>query len=457
MINPLRLSELKNRTKGDLFGCDREVLSVVTDSRVADANSMFIALSGDRHNGHDYISSAIDNGCMAIVSEQSITNNITYLRVDNSRLALAYAGAINREKFQGPVIGITGSSGKTTTKNMLQTVLSKIANTSVTKGNFNNEIGVPLTLLAINDADGFAVVEMGARHQGDIAYLGRFVQPDIAILLNAGLAHIGEFGSYDAIVKTKGEIFESLGSNGVAIVNADDPASTIWLQALRDRQLSGKQVLTFSMAEDTQADVCAEDITCGSDGSNYVLSVKGKKTSVHLPLPGRHNIANSLAVAATLVALELPINALVSGLEEINGSAGRLAFEVLVNGSKVIDDSYNANPVSMRASLDVLALQKGRRIAVLGEMGELGDRAKALHVELATYASLLDIEAYYLVGTYAQDMAQCLGGKARGFKDKAALALELLSALDGNETILIKGSRSETMEDVLTALKGHFA
>lgn len=452
MISAMHLSELGERLGTAVHGPDATFTQVVTDSRVVDASSLFIALRGERFDGHDFIPEVIERGCAAIVSEYAIDGTVPHLQVVDSRLALAQAGAINREKFKGSVIGITGSSGKTTTKNMLDAVLSNIAKTTVTQANFNNEIGVPQTLLALDHSDGFAVVEMGARHQGDIAYLGQFVRPNVAILLNAGLAHLGEFGSYEAIVEAKGEIYQCLAKAGTAVVNLDDPAAQTWLA-----RLDPARVISYSMNGNEQADIQARDIVCEASQSRYRLSSAQVECDVTVPLPGQHNIANSLAVAAVLQGLKLPLTNLDSGLARMAQTGGRLAFDLLPNGTRVIDDSYNANPLSVRASLEVLALQSGRRIAVLGEMGELGSEAKALHLELARFAKTLPIQGYFLIGRFADDMAHELGTSAQAYSGKAELIAALSAKLEGAEAVLLKGSRSEAMEDVLVELKRHFS
>ena len=447
MISPFPLSELERRTSGQRFGKDVLVERISIDSRDA-SGALFVAIKGERLDGHDYIDDAVNAGCSAVVLEHSEEKLAVGLKVKDSVAALGHAGAINREAFNGSVVALTGSAGKTTTKNMLASVLARRAPVTATKANHNNEIGVPLTLLDISSNAQFAVIEMGARHLGDIRYLGQFVQPDIAVVLNAGSAHLGEFGSYENIVKAKGELYGCLRAGGTAVMNLDDIATEQWVA-----EASHRTMFSFSV-NDKDADLSARNIDCLAEGSRFDICYRGEKQAVFVPLPGRHNVSNALAASAVAILSGMSLEEIADGLALAEPTSGRMKKLRLETGSMLFDDSYNANPVSMKAALDVLALQAGTRIAVLGEMAELGDKAKAMHLDVAEHAKTLGIDELYCVGSFAQEMALIFGEGAMSYDSKEALAASLKHSLNGVETVLVKGSRSAGMEDVVTFLSG---
>jgi UDP-N-acetylmuramoyl-tripeptide--D-alanyl-D-alanine ligase len=459
MIDSILLSELAVATQGELQGKDIEFSAVSIDTRTLSHGDLYIALKGEQFDGHQFMDQAIDKGCAAlVVSDLSIKSQTLserpYLIVSDTLNALGECARINRERFSGPVIGLTGSSGKTSTKNMLECILQEKGKTCATQGNFNNEVGVPLTLLSITEQHQFAVVEMGARKLGDIRYLSRFVQPDVAILLNAGTAHIDIFGSQENIAKAKGEIFTELKPGSAAVVNLDDPANKAWLVSLK-----GKAVLTFSL-DSANADIFATGMLCDDTSCRFDLNYRGMKQTIHLPVPGQHNILNSLAASAAAIHLGFDLSEIAQGLEKLSTVAGRLMSIPCSEGLMIIDDSYNANPASMKAALDVLALRTGFKVAVLGEMAELGDFSRKLHLELAKYIATSLVDRVYLIGAHAQEMAELIGSKAIASDSKAAV-LESLEQLDHifdeheayNElvktSILIKGSRSTAMDELV--------
>lgn len=445
MIKSFSLSELAVRCHGEVIGEDVSFERVSTDSRLCEG-ALFVALKGERFDGHDYVANAQDNNCVALVVEAGDLDITPRLEVTDSRVALGWAGALNREAFRGKVVALTGSSGKTTTKSMLASVLSQSAKVCATQANFNNEIGVPMTLLDIDESASYAVVEMGARHLGDIAYLGQFVQPDIAMVLNVGTAHLGEFGSTDNIARTKGEIYQHLKANGTAVINIDDAYHQGWQDSLK-----GQGVLTFSL-ENSSADLWAEDVVSSADGSQFKLCFGEQRQLVSLPYPGRHNVSNALAAAAAAIACGLDLDLIASGLSCSKFEPGRLSRKTLSGGGVVIDDTYNANPESMKAALDVLSLSAGKTVAVLGEMGELGGASYGNHVALAQYAKSKGISVLYCVGEYADEMCAAFGREAHAYKEKNSLVNDLMVALDGSESVLVKGSRSAGMESVVTHL-----
>ncbi len=458
MIEPISLSQLAAVSKGQVKGSDIKFSSVAIDTRTLNKGDLYIAIKGENFDGHQFIRNAVEKGCSAFVVHSETDpgdhelDQIPYVTVKNTLKALGDCSRINRENFQGKVIGLTGSTGKTSTKNMLECILSEEGQTCATQGNFNNEIGVPLTLLSINENHKFAVVEMGARNRGDIEYLTDFVQPDVAILLNAGTAHIDIFGSQENIVLTKGEIFSSLKSDGLAVVNIDDPAHQIWLDSL-----VGKELITFSMSNE-KASLYAKDIDTDAHSTNYKLFYKGCWQHISLPVPGLHNVANSLAASAAAIHLGFSLEAIARGLAKLTTSSGRLMTIPCSEKLLVIDDSYNANPNSMRAAIDVLSLTPGFKIAVLGEMAELGDFSKKLHLELAKYVAESTVDKVYLIGPFSSEMARIIGGRA----EVAHTKLEVLESLEIKDdifetdlnrcvatSVLIKGSRSTRMDELV--------
>lgn len=449
MIRNFLLSELKKATAGCLVGDDLPISNLSIDSRSLSEGDLFVAIKGERFDGHDYVNSAFDGGCSAaLVSEKPEAKaKGALIQVNDTRVALGQIAALNRENFQGKVVGITGSSGKTTVKNMLASILAQKGKTLATKGNYNNEIGVPLTLLQLESSHKFAVVEMGARRVGDIAYLGEFVQPDVAVLLNVGNAHIDVFGSYENIVRAKSEIFKTLNQGGVAVFNADDPAAELW------QDMTNKQNAIRFSAKGNAAEVRAEVIEYRQDYSRFDLCIADERIDIALPMPGHHNVLNALAAASAAFALGLSLEQIQEGLESAANDNGRLHAMDLTNGSRLIDDSYNANPASTKAALDVLSLYDNTKIAVLGEMAELGDFSCKLHVQVAEYGANKEIESFMLIGPHANEMARAIGERASVFTSKAELLEELLNKCKGNETILIKGSRVAAMDELVSGIK----
>lgn len=457
MIEPIDSNDIVQSLRAlggevEYAGASVQVSGVCVDSRRVAQDDLFVALPGAQVDGHDFVAAALAKGAALAMVERLVAGvpAAQQIRVPSTLAGIATVAGINRRNFGtrvgGKVIGITGSSGKTSTKRMLHTVLSQVAPTLATQGNQNNELGVPLTLLNIGPEHRYAIVEMGARQVGDIAYLGKFVQQDVAILLNAGQAHVGVFGSVDNIVRAKGEIYGALPVDGVAIINLDQPASAIWQETAK-----GHRVVTYAMTADA-ADIRARHVRYAPGFSSYELCAPEGKVAVTLPLAGAHNVENSLAVAAAACALGLTLNQIAEGLALCDAEPGRLQRKVMSQGTVLLDDSYNANPASMRAALNVLALQDGAKIAVLGEMGELGEHAEEAHLALADVLAAHDLAGIYLVGTYAGAMAERLPGKARVYPDNQALAQDLRAHLNGNECVLIKGSRFTTMDQVVACL-----
>ncbi|MBU3056478.1 UDP-N-acetylmuramoyl-tripeptide--D-alanyl-D-alanine ligase [Pseudomonas indica] len=449
MLKPLLLSEIADALSGRLVGNDVGFSSVSTDSRAIQQGQLFIALTGPRFDGHDYLGEVAGKGAVAALVEREVPNvALPQLVVRDTRMALGQLGALNRQVFAGKVAAVTGSSGKTSVKEMLASILRTQGPVLATRGNLNNDLGVPLTLLELAPEHQGAVIELGANRVGEIAYTVSLTQPQVAIITNAGSAHVGEFGGPDKIVQAKGEILEGLGSGGTAVLNRDDKAFSIW-----QARSKGDRVLSFSLG-DASADFRASELARDARGCvAFTLQGLAGTARIQLNLLGTHNVANALAAAAAAHALGVPLVGIVSGLESLQPVKGRAVAQLAPDGTRVIDDSYNANPASMCAAVDILAGFSGRTVLVLGDMGELGEWAERGHREVGAYAAG-KVDALYAVGPLMAHAVKAFGSQGRHFADQAAL-IEALRAEQGqNTTILIKGSRSAAMEKVVAALCG---
>lgn len=447
MMSALLLSDIASETGGQLFG-EASVHNVCTDTREVKPGDLFVALAGEHYDGNQFVSDASNAGAVAAVVSGNVTADIPYVKVDDTRFALGQIARMNRRKFSGPVVALTGSAGKTTTKEMVANILSGQGAVLATEANFNNEIGVPLTLLAIDQSHQFAVVEMGASRMGDIAYLKQFAEPTIAVLTNVMAVHIEGFGSIEGIAKTKGEIFENLPEDGVAIVNQDEPFFQQWLQ-----QAGKASVATFSKLN-TSADFYASDIRVQQDGSTvFDLHAAQRTIAIELALLGEHNVLNAVAAAAAAVTAGATVDDVKKGLESVRPVGGRLKTCVYSERT-VIDDSYNASPGSVKAAIDVLSGFSGRRCLILGTMGELGELAESGHRDVAEYARDKGIEQLLVVGEYAPLMSEVFGVGCLPFDELQALVDGLGENLD-SAVVLVKGSRSAHMELVVEALKNN--
>mgnify|MGYP000858218296 CR=1 FL=1 len=440
----LSLSQAARDAGGRLDGPDATVTGVSTDSRAVAPGELFVALAGERHDAHDFVPQARERGAAAVLVSRTVPGEGPAIVVEDTRAGLARLAAAWRARFALPVLALTGSNGKTTVKEMTASILAAHAGEAgavlATEGNLNNDIGLPLMLLRLRAHHRFAVFEMGMNHAGEIDFLSRLAAPTAALVNNAQRAHVGLLGSVEAVARAKGEIYGGLGTGGVALVNADDAHAGLWTALA-----AGRPVVTFGFA--AQADVRGR-----LDGDALRIAMPVGEAVVRLRVPGEHNARNAVAAAAAALALGAGPAAIAAGLEAFGGVHGRLERRTGPAGERVIDDTYNANPDSVRAAIDVLAAEPGRRVLVLGDMGELGEGAPALHAEVGAFAKARGIDGLVAFGPLARHAADAFGEGARHFADLApAIETARDEALAG-AVVLVKGSRSMRMERVCDAI-----
>jgi UDP-N-acetylmuramoyl-tripeptide--D-alanyl-D-alanine ligase len=439
------LSELAGPLAAQLSGSDVRISAVCTDSRSISAGELFVALKGENYDGHAFVDSVSEAGAVAALVSEPVATTLPTLQVEDTELALGRLGAFNRRQFRGTLVGITGSCGKTSCKNMLAAILGYQGRTLATEGNLNNEIGLPLTLLRLEPEHRYAVVEMGAGKPGDIEYLCELAKPQVSVLLNAMPAHLERMGSLAAIAETKGAILSGLEADGCAIYPADSEFTPLW------RELAGgARCLEFGFGND--APVHVSDLVLAADSSSFRLHVEDQFVDIRLPLPGRHNVANAMAAAAAAVAAGVELAVVPEGLAAVPPQVGRLSRLQGRGGIELIDDSYNANPASVEAAVDVLKSHNGRRILVLGTMAELGDEADALHAEVGAYAKSQGLDALWATGMHTGCAVEAFGAGARIFPDRETLAEALSAFLEPGDVVLVKGSRSAGMERIVAGL-----
>ena len=433
----------------ELIGHDVLFTAVSSDSRAINTGDLFIALQGEHYDGAAFVATATQSGAVAaLVNAASYKDDKSpcpILVVENTRLALGRLAAHWRTQFNIPVVAVTGSNGKTTVKEMLASILRAASNSDgavlATIGNLNNDIGMPLTLLKLRAAHRYAVIEMGMNHAGEIEYLTRLAQPDVAIINNAGNAHLAGLGSIGAVARAKGEIFTGLSPRGTAIINADDTYAPLW------RELAGNHtIIEFGL--NNNATVHAQ-WQVQDYGAHIEVSMPQGNFNAQLQVPGEHNVRNALAATAAASALHIPLSAIAIGLENFSGVTARLQRKTTLHGATLIDDSYNANPASMHAALDVLAQSAGKKILVLGDMGELGEDAARLHGEIGAEALHFGVNQLLALGKLTLHAVHTFGPGARHFEHVEDLCAELDKSLDTDSTVLVKGSRFMRMERVV--------
>ena len=443
---PLSLQDIAKVLGGQLLGEERTIAAVSSDSRQIPADCLFVALKGERFDGHSFCAQAVADGAAALLVSEPLPVAVPQVVVPDTRYGLGQLGAMVRNRVAPKVIAITGSCGKTTVKEMCAAILSQRGSVLATQGNLNNEIGVPLTLLRLTPEHQFAVLELGANHPGEIAWTTSLARPDVALINNVAAAHLEGFGSLQGVALAKSEIFTGLVEQGVAVVNADSEFYSHWRADLEPNLIS------FGL-ENRRADVLARDIERDALGCHhFTLVTPLGEMDVHLPIPGRHNISNALAATAATLPLGMTLPMIKRGLEMMQPVKGRLCIQQLP-GVTLIDDTYNASVESVLAAIDTLAAMSGYRVLVFGDMGELGLEAEAQHRRVGQHARLAGLDAVYTVGPLAALSAEEAHG--RHFADKPAL-LEALGDLLQQQpaiTLLAKGARSSRMEEVITFVK----
>jgi len=441
------LSTAARDLQAKLIGADVRFAGCSTDSRKIKTGEMFIALRGKHFDGHDFIDRARHSGAAAAMVEMDIGESLPQLRVTDTRLAMGQLAGLWRNGFDLRLVAVTGSNGKTTVKEMLATILSLQAPVLATQGNLNNDIGVPLTLFNIGAKHRYAVIEMGANHPGEIAYLSKLARPDIAVITQCAPAHLEGFGSVDGVARAKAEIFTGLSGNGVVIINADDHYAQFWREQTR-----GLRQLSFGFTNQADVTATADRMDTGTGCHQFRIVIDNGDIEIALNLPGRHNVQNALAAAACAIALDIPAEVIKAGLEQTQASKGRLQMKRGLAGACLFDDTYNANPVSLEAALTLVASRGGRHWLVLGDMGELGADASELHLHAGERARELGFEKLYALGQLSCNAVVGFGSGARHFLDAESLMKSLRLELAKDVTLLIKGSRAMAMENIVNAL-----
>ncbi|WP_305909271.1 UDP-N-acetylmuramoyl-tripeptide--D-alanyl-D-alanine ligase [Methylomarinum sp. Ch1-1] len=448
-----KLSDIATAVQGRLIGAERTIEAVSIDSRTLQSGDLYIAIKGENFDGHDFIDMAVSAGASAVIGERRVDIELPQVVVSDSRLALAELAGAWRRKLPLKVAGVTGSNGKTTVKEMITAILSVSDPVLSTLGNLNNDIGVPLTLLRLDHHHRYAVIEMGANHPGEIAYSSRYAQPDVAVITNVGAAHIEGFGDLQTVAASKGEMIATLVDDGIAVLNAEDEFYSFW------QRLAGQR-RTVSFGFRQTADVRAVNIGMRISNDQFVTqfdidSGAGRET-VQMQLAGVHNVSNALAAATVCLQFGIGLAQIRQGLATMRPVTGRLQPWVGKRGSIVIDDSYNANPSSLQAALEVLGLCQGEPWLVLGAFAELGEDSARLHREMGQLCKTMKVARLFAIGADAQHCVEGFGEGGMFFDSLDELIASLQQQLTGNETILIKGSRARKMEQVAAALVENF-
>lgn len=449
-MTTLSLDDVAIAVGGDCPAGDAalSVTTVATDSRQIVPGCLFVALKGDRFDGHAFLASVYEQGAVAaLVVERDEHCPLPQVTCADTRLALGLLAQAWRRRWQGPVVAITGNSGKTTVKEMTAALLKAHGIVHATHGNLNNDIGAPLTLLGLNDEHRAAVVELGANHLGEIAWTAPLASPQVAVITNVTGAHVGEFGGMGHIAQAKSEILHALPAEGIAVLNRDDRYFHFWQQCAAPRQ-----VVSFGLHPD--AEVTAKALSCDAQGRYAFTLVKKGQTLGHvtLSLVGEHNVLNALASAAAALSLSVPSDEVVARLSSLSALPGRLQVVSHQQDGQLLDDSYNANPGAVKVALDALMCFPGPRWCALGAMGELGADSSALHADVGAYAARLGVDQLLTLGEAAQPASEAFG-KGQHFDDYAALEQYLMSTLPPNASLLVKGSRSAGMERLVEALR----
>jgi UDP-N-acetylmuramoyl-tripeptide--D-alanyl-D-alanine ligase len=453
MSPPRTLGSFAQACGGRLIGGDAPYTEVMSDSRTLQSGQLFVALKGPNFNGRDFLTAALAAGAAGAVVDRAQPLALAQIVVADTQAALTRAANSWRASFNGPLIGVAGSNGKTTAKEMTAAILAAAGSCLATRGNLNNHIGVPLTLLRLTSEHRFAVIEMGANHPGEVAALVEVARPSIGLITNAGAEHLEGFGSLEGVARAEGEMVAGLPAAGTAVINADDEFAALW------RGLTRAHIVTFGVREraDFRASEVRTELAAHGIRTHFRLDSPAGSTGVELALAGAHNISNALAAAAAAGSAGATLTHIAAGLAAMRAVPGRLQFRRALSGAWVIDDSYNANPSSMRAAIEVLASLEGRRWLALGDMAELGEHAIPAHTEIGEFARAAGIERLYATGELMQCAVDSFGAGAQWFPETDALTQVLGPALGSAGSavrLLIKGSRFNRLERVVDALTG---
>ena len=450
----MRLSEVEQVTGGRLSGEDVVFSSVSIDTRSIKRGDLFVAIKGDNFDGNQFVTYAESEGAVAAIVSKYAQTNLPQVIVENTRSALGQLAKSWRRNSGAIVIGVTGSNGKTTVKEMIASIIQCQNSVLWTQGNFNNEIGVPLTLFRLHDHHRYAVIELGANHLGEIATISGIAQPDIGVITNAGSAHIEGFGSLQGVARGKGELIDNVGDHGSIILNRDDVFFPEW----KDRA-GYRRTITFGL--NAAADVRAINVCQGNNGAGaltgFDLVYKNFCFPIELNLSGCHNVSNALAAAAVCFALGLNSSDIQQGLASMKAVSGRLQFTEGAEGALLIDDSYNANPSSYAAALDVLVNCGREPWVILGELSELGEQTEEFHAQVAAQAKQKGVAQLFAIGANGKVSADAFGVDGFYFDSKVSLVQFLKKRLHAGVVILVKGSRSARLETVVEALKARGA
>jgi len=439
------LSQAARILDASWLGADVTFHGISTDTRTLAEGNLFVALQGPNFDGHDYLAQAQQLGAVAAAVSNATSDGLPTLQVKDTRLALGELAAHWRTQFSIPVLAVTGSNGKTSVRAMLASILSCCGEVLATKGNLNNEIGVPLTLFGLSAEHDYAVIELGANHPGEIAYLTDIVQPTVALVNNAGPAHLEGFIDLSGVARAKGELFEQAAADTVCILNTDDAYADLWRSLAAPRR-----IISFGM--NARADVRAGwkgDI----DGSDIQLVTPAGTESFRLALPGQHSVMNALAATAAALAIDTPLSRIAEGLSRVQPVRGRWESQPGIGGIQLIDDTYNANPGSLQVALNLLSRTDAETWLVLGDMGELGPAGERLHRKVGEEARDAGVRHLFTLGELAQLSAEAFGAGAESFSDVESLNAQLLQRVHEGATVLVKGSRAMRMERVVEALR----
>jgi len=448
-LSMMSLKSLAKKIAAVYHGEDRPLPKLSLDSRTIQPGELYVAIRGERLDGHRFVKEAIQKGASAIMVESPMGENVPEIVVPNTVEALGKMARVWREQFSLPLIAVTGSCGKTGTKEMIAAILSERGLTLCTKGNFNNHLGMPLTLLSLTDEHRFAVLELGASHPGEIRYLVELAKPTVGLITNIHASHLEGFGSLESISKEKSEIYRGLPSDGIAVVNVDEPFAKTWSSFLETRHQ-----ITYGLNH--PADISASHVAYTDSGVRFEIHTPIGKEDCYVPLLGDHVVQNALAAAAASMAVGADLDSVVTGLARVIPVKGRMVPCVLEKGAALIDDTYNASALSVESAIRYLSKLPGKKIFVMSNMAEMGPDSELYHRKMGEWIRGSNIDQVFLTGRkeYLIPTLQVLGNRARFFETQQQLIEALQPCLGPEVTVLVKGCRSSKMEIIVQALKG---